>query len=215
VFHQIYQELLDMGHDIFVITISSKLSGFNASANLAKKDFPDANIEVLDSMTGAGAVALVMDRVIAAAKNGASPQELKEMAKAQCENTELVLMPETLEYLYRGGRIGGAAKFLGTALKTLPILEVQEGAFEGVERVRTHTKALKRLVELAAERVAGRSPVHVKVLNANAPELAQQVLDSFMAKVDVASSGITEVSPGVGVHLGPGTVGISFLAGFE
>ena len=214
-FKDIYQELLDMGHDIFAITISSKLSGFNASANQAKADFPDANIEVLDSLTGAGSVALVLDRVIAAAKGGASPQDLKAMAKAHCENTNLLIMPETLEYLYRGGRIGGAARFLGTALKTLPILEIQEGAFEGVERVRTHAKALDRLVEISAERVGGRKPVHVKVIHANAHEMAEKVLEKFKAAVDVASSGITDVSPGVGVHLGPGTVGISFLAGVE
>ena len=124
-------------------------------------------------------------------------------------------MVDTLEFLHRGGRIGGAQRFLGTALNFKPILEVKDGAFEGLERVRTRVKALNRLVELLIERVGDRRPIHLGVLHANAQELAEDLLEMVSQKVDLAQSIISELCPAVGVHLGPGAVGLTFMAGIE
>ena len=96
-----------------------------------------------------------------------------------------------------------------------PILEVVDGAFEGLERVRTMQKALNRLVELLVERVGERSPVRLAVLHANALEVAERLHEQACAAVKPMESVIAEVSPAVGVHLGPGTVGLAFLAGDE
>ena len=124
-------------------------------------------------------------------------------------------MVDTLEYLHRGGRIGGAQKFLGTALNFKPILEIIDGAFEGVERIRTRTKALNRLVELLIDRIGGRVPVHLAAMHANAYARAAQLIEMAGSQIELEQSAISEVSPAVGVHLGPGAVGFAFMAGVK
>jgi DegV family protein with EDD domain len=214
-FKEIYEPLLDQGHDILTITISSKLSGFYSSAVQAKQMFPSANIEVVDSLIGAVALIWPIKRVLEAAESGASLAECKSLTEKLVKNTGIMVVPETLEYLHRGGRIGGAAKFIGTALKSKPLLEIVDGAFEGRERIRTHTKALNRLVEATIERIDGRTPVYLGVMHANAPDFAADLLAKTEALIDVKGSVVTPVSPGVGVHLGPGTVGLAYMAGID
>ena len=124
-------------------------------------------------------------------------------------------MVDTLEYLHRGGRIGGAQRFLGDALRLKPILEVVDGVFVGLERVRTRQKALKRLVELVETRIAVRKPLRLAVLHANAPDLANQMLQEATTRLHPIDTIVADVSPAVGAHLGPGTVGFAFMAGIE
>ena len=122
---------------------------------------------------------------------------------------------ETLEFLHRGGRIGTAKRFIGTALNVKPILEFQDSLLEGLEQVRTTKKAMNRLVELLEDRIDGRKPVHVGVLHANVPEAAQQLLDMAKARIDVSQSTISPLSPALGVQAGPGTLGFCYMAGYE
>ena len=129
------------------------------------------------------------------------------------ENTGVMFTVETLEFLHRGGRIGGAQKFLGSALQLKPILEVVDGAFEGLEKIRTRKKALDRLADLVVERIGDRRPVEIAALHANAEDVAHQLIQKMHDRIEVAASYVTGVSPAVGVHLGPGTVGVAFLAG--
>jgi len=122
---------------------------------------------------------------------------------------------DTLEFLHRGGRIGRAQRFLGSALNLKPILEVADGEFIPLERVRTRRKAFDRLLELLEEYIGGRSPVHLAVLHANALDNAQELHEQAAARVNPVETLIAEVSPAVGAHLGPGTVGFAFMAGIE
>lgn len=214
-FKEAYEPLVAAGKDILVITISSKLSGMYSSAVQAKNMFPGANIEVVDTPTGALGIVWPLQKTLEAAESGASLAECKSVIEKCLKPIGLLLVPETLEYLHRGGRIGAASKFIGTALKFKPILEVRDGAFEGLERVRTHTKALKRMLEILVEQIDGRSPVYLCVAHANAPDVAAKLLADAEALIDTKASYITPVSPAIGVHLGPGTVAISFMAGIE
>ena len=120
---------------------------------------------------------------------------------------------DTMEFLYRGGRIGGGTRFLGTALNIKPILELTGGRVEGVERVRTRKKSLQRLVEMIVERTANRQPLRLATLHANAEEEAKQILDMASERLNVTESVFSEVSPVVGNHAGPGTVGLAYMAG--
>ena len=120
---------------------------------------------------------------------------------------------DTLEFLYRGGRIGGGSRFLGTALNIKPILEVVGGRVEAVERVRTRKKLLSRMVELVEERIAGRKPVRLGALYTNTRVEAKELLDEASQRIESAQSVISEVSPVIGTHAGPGTVGLAFMAG--
>lgn len=214
-FKNFYDKLLAEGKEIFTLTISSKLSGTYQSAMQAKQMLPDAPIEVVDSLTGALSVGLILQRVAKAVDAGKSLQECKELAESLRDNVGIFLTVDTLKYLHKGGRIGTASKFLGTALKFRPILEVADGAFVGLEKVRTTTKAVDRMIEYALERIDGRKPVHIAIVHADAKERAEALLEKVKGKTDVATSYIGPVSAGIGVHLGPGTVGICFLAGAD
>jgi DegV family protein with EDD domain len=122
----------------------------------------------------------------------------------------------TLEYLRRGGRIGGAQAFLGTALNLKPILELRNGRVEAIERVRTMGKTIDRLIDLFEERVGGRRPVHIGVLHAKAPEEARLLLERTRERFsssDISEAVLAEVSPVVGAHAGPGTLGLAFMIG--
>ena len=214
-FKEAYEPLVAAGKDILTITISSKLSGMYSSAVQAKNMFPDANIEVVDTLTGALGIVWPLQKTLEAAESGASLAECKSIIEKCVKPIGLLLVPETLEYLHKGGRIGAASKFIGTALKFKPILEVRDGVFEGLERVRTHKKALNRLIEILVEQIDGRTPVYLCVAHANAPDVASKLLADAEAVIESKGSYITPVSPAIGVHLGPGTVGISFMAGID
>jgi DegV family protein with EDD domain len=127
--------------------------------------------------------------------------------------TGVVFAVETLEFLHRGGRLGGGAKFLGTALNFKPILEIQEGAIESVERVRTRKKSLARLIRIVEERIGSRRPLHLATLHAKAEEDARWLLDVGCAHLNPQEKVYAEVSPAVGTHAGPGVVGLAYLAG--
>lgn len=211
----VFDKLLVEGYDILGIFLSSKFSGTYSSAEQAKAMLPNKNIEVIDSLTGSMGAGWPILSAARAAEKGANLAECKAIAKKALDHVGILLMLDTLEFLHRGGRIGGAQRFLGNALNLKPILEVVEGSFIGLERVRTRQKALKRLVELLVERIGGRVPVHLAVLHANAPELVDQLRDEADARVHPVETILADVSPAVGVHLGPGTVGFAFMAGIE
>lgn len=214
-FKEAYEPLVSAGKDILTITISSKLSGMYSSAVQAKNMFPNANIEVVDTLTAVLGIVWPLKKTLEAAESGASLAECKSIIEKCVKPIGLLLVPETLEYLHKGGRIGAASKFIGTALKFKPILEVRDGVFEGLERVRTHKKALNRMIEILVEQIDGRTPVYLCVAHANAPDVAAKLLADAEAVIESKGSYITSVSPAIGVHLGPGTVAISFMAGID
>jgi DegV family protein with EDD domain len=214
-FKEAYEPLVAAGKDILTITISSKLSGMYSSAVQAKEMFPDANIEVVDALTGAIGIVWPLQKTLEAVESGASLAECKNIIEKCLKPTGLLLVPETLDYLHKGGRIGAASKYIGAALKLKPILELRDGAFEGLERVRTHKKALKRMIEILIEQIDGRTPVYLSVAHANAPDLAAKVLADAETLIETKGSNVTDVSPAIGVHLGPGTVAIAFMAGID
>jgi len=214
-FKDAFEPLVAAGKDILTITISSKLSGMYSSAVQAKNMFPNANIEVVDTLTAVLGIVWPLKKTLEAAESGASLAECKSIIEKCVKPIGLLLVPETLEYLHKGGRIGAASKFIGTALKLKPILEVRDGVFEGVERVRTQKKALNRMIEILVEQIDGRTPVYLCVAHANAPDLADKLLADAEAVIESKGSYITSVSPAIGVHLGPGTVAISFMSGIE
>jgi DegV family protein with EDD domain len=212
-FQKMFGKLVDDGYDILAVLVSPKLSGTVESANQVKNNYPGAAIEVFNSESvamGLGWQALMAAR---AAKEGASLAECKEVVEKAKPMTGVVFAVDTLEFLHRGGRIGGGAKFLGTALNFKPILEIREGAVESVERVRTRKKSLARVIRLVEERIGGRTPLHLATLHAKAEEDARWLLDVGCAHLNPQEKVYAEVSPAVGTHAGPGVVGLAFLAG--
>lgn len=212
-FKEIFEELLEDDREILAILLSEKLSGTIDSAEQAIEFFPDAPIEIVDSETTAMAMGFIVLAVARAVEEGATLAECKALAKKAVPHTGVVFAVDTLEFLHRGGRIGGGSRFLGTALNIKPILEVKDGRVEAVERIRTRKKSLKRVVELIEGKVGNRQPVRLAALHANAREDARLILEQAIQRLSPVETIYSEVSPVVGTHAGPGTVGLCFLAG--
>jgi DegV family protein with EDD domain len=215
-FLNIYEDLIRKDYDILSIHISNRLSGTLDSAIQAKSQLPGARIELFDSMTTAIAMGFQVLCVARAAAQGASLDECVALAKKARSSTGVLFTAATLEFLHRGGRIGGGAKFLGTALNLKPILEVREGRIEAVERVRNINKALDRMLELFERRIDNRVPIRIATIHANDPENGAALLEKARSRFgvsDVSEAFITEVSPVIGTHTGPGTVGIAYMVG--
>lgn len=213
-FLEIYQRLLDQERQIMTILVSSKLSGTVNSALQAKSMLPpDAPIEIIDSNSTAMAMGFHLLTVARAIKQGAGMAECIALAQKATQTTGVFFAVDTLEFLHRGGRIGSATRFMGTLLNFKPILELRDGRVEAIERVRTRGKSLDRIVELAVDQIGKRTPVRLSSLHANAPEEAKYVLEQASAKLNPIEVVYSEVSPVVGVHAGPGVVGLVYMAG--
>lgn len=215
-FTEIYGRLLEQGYDILSIHIANKLSGTLDSASQARQNFPSSRIELVDSESTAMAMGYQVLTAARAAAQGATLKECLALAEKAANNIGVLFAVSTLEFLRRGGRIGGAAAFLGTALNLKPILELRSGRIEAVERVRTMGKALDRLLDLFEEHIGPRRPIHIASLHANAPAEAQTLLERARQRFeegDVCETVLAEISPVLGTHTGPGTVGLVFMAG--
>lgn len=213
--HKAYSNLLDQGYDVLGIFLSQKLSGTWQSAQLAREELKSGKekVDFVDSETTAMALGFIVLQVAKAAMDGASLADCKALAEKGREHVGVYLTVETLEFLHRGGRIGGAQRFLGTALNLKPILEVTGGRVEPVERVRTKGKALDRIVELVAGRCQGKSPVRMATLHADSESDARVMLDKITPIVNPVDSVFATISPAVGANTGPGTVGLAWMAG--
>jgi DegV family protein with EDD domain len=214
-FQEIFQNLVDQGYEVLALLVSSRLSGTVQSAMQARDLMSSARekVNVVDSQSVAMALGFQVLAVARALEDGASLKDAIALAEKSYQSTGVFFAVDTLEFLHRGGRIGGAQRFLGTMLNMKPILAIQDGRVEGIERIRTKNKAHDRVLELVVERVAGRTPVRVATLHANAAEDARALLTRAEQALNPVESIFTEVSPTVGTHTGPGTVGLAFMAG--
>ena len=209
----IFQGLVDQGFEVIAIHVSSKLSGTVQSATQAKEMMGKAGIKitVIDSLSTSMAMSFQVLAVARALEAGASLTDAIAIAEKARNHSGICLVPETLEFLHRGGRIGGAQRFVGTLLNMKPVLELKDGRVEPVDRVRTKGKAHDRMIELVAERVNGKPNIRVATLHANAAEDAKAVLAKAIQMFSPIENIFAEVSPTVGTHAGPGTVGLAFM----
>jgi DegV family protein with EDD domain len=214
-FQEIFQGLVDKGYEVVAILVSSKVSGTTQSAAQAKDMMGAAGqkVNIVDSLSVAMALGFQVLTVARAAEGGASLAECIKLAETSRAHTGVYFAVDTLEFLHRGGRIGGAQRFIGSALGLKPVLALQDGRVEGLDRVRTKSKAHDRVLELVIEQTKGKSPIRVATLHANAPEDARALLARAEQELKPVESVFTEVSPTVGTHAGPGTVGLAYIAG--
>lgn len=213
-FYEIFRDLHESGHDILAVLLSSKLSGTISSAEQAKAMLPEARIEIVDSYTVAMALGFVVLAAARAAAKGATLEACRALAEEVKGHVGLVLTVQTLEFLHRGGRIGGAARLVGTVLNIKPILEVRGGRVEPLENARTRKKALQRMADIVVERVQGHEVVRVAALHANAEADARWLLEHIDKQVALQEALISTVSPVIGTHVGPGTVGLAYSTDF-
>jgi len=208
-----FQGLVDQGFSVMGIFISSKLSGTQQSAIQAKQMMGSAGekVVIVDSKSTAMALGFQVLSTARMLEAGASLQEGIAYAEKAHEKTGVFFAVDTLEFLHRGGRIGGAQRFIGSALNLKPILAVKDGKVEGVDRIRTKTKAHDRILELISEQVKGKSNIRIACLHANAHEDGKKLLERAASEFSPVETIYTELSPVVGTHAGPGTVGLAYI----
>jgi DegV family protein with EDD domain len=212
---EVYSRAAATADAVVGIHLSAKLSNTYAVAREAVGLLPDKEIHVVDSETTSMAMTLIVRAAARAAKAGQNAKQVVAVARAAIPRTGLILTPETLKYLQRGGRIGAAQAFVGGMLDLKPLLEVREGAIHPLERVRSRQKAIGRMIDTIAGRLAGKSSIRLAAIHAAAQAEATQALETLKARLGgaVVESVVTDVAPTVAVHAGPGTIGIAYSEG--
>ncbi len=202
---------------ILCITLSAKFSGMFNSAKLAvetaREALPDVIIEVLDSRTAAAAEGFVVLAAARAAALGRSLIEVMETTKSVMQRVNLLATLDTLCYLAKGGRLPTAAAWASSLLKIKPILTIKDGEAHPVSNPRTTTGAMKRMLEIMGQKMIKGYPLHVAVMHADALDRAIELRDEISSQFDCAELFITEFTPVMGAHTGPGVVGIAFYSG--
>ena len=198
---------------IVSIHVSTDLSKTVESARQGALQVADREILVLDSRLVGPAMAFSVMAAARAGRDGASLEDIQGIVADHSERAHIIFVVQTLEYLKRGGRIGGAQAFLGSLLKVKPVLELNDGVVAPVTRVRTMRKAYAAV----ADRVSEQAPNGVSswaILHANAQaehdRLRRQVADGLNADGDRLPD--VPISPVIGTHTGPGAFGFAFLA---
>jgi len=210
-----FQELVDKGLDVLGVFISAKLSGTMQSAIQGREALGSAagKVTIVDSNSTAMAMGFQVLSAARAAEQGAGMADCKQLVEKGRDHVGVYFAVDTLEFLHRGGRIGGAQRFIGSALNLKPILALKDGRVEAEDRVRTKSKALDRLLELVEGQVRGQSNIRLATLHANAEQEARELLERASRELHAIESVLSSVSPVVGAHAGPGTVGLAFMAG--
>jgi len=210
-FLEAYQDMADRYDALMSIHISAGISGTVDSARTAAAEMGDYTIEIIDSRYTGIQLSMFVDKLVEARDKGKDMDELKSLADRIIEDSELFFLVDTLEYLKRGGRIGGAQALLGSMLRIKPILYI-DGTIDALEKVRGSHKALDRLVELVAEKLGGRK-AQVGLTYVQDQEKLQELLEKVKRSLNCDPDSIVynEVGPVIGAHVGPGTVGVGFF----
>ena len=208
-----FKEIVKDGDSIVGIFLSSKMSGTYSNANMIKdmilEDYPDAEIHILDSKTNCMQMGFAVIEAARTASEGKSINEVINAANHVINNSRFLFTPETLEYLKKGGRIGGAAALFGNVLQIKPILTVVNGETSVFKKVRTRKKAIEEIVKTVLEEIEAKGLGDIVVHHINCQEdglkLAKALENKLGKKVDIQSIG-----PVIGVHVGPGSIGIAY-----
>ncbi len=211
-YYPIFQKAKDAGESVVVVAPSAKVSGTVRSAEVAAQEFPGMDIRIVDTLTvscNLGTLVLLAD----------------DMAKAGCTSTEIVrsintLVPcgrlyfvvATLEYLAKGGRIGGAKALVGELLQVKPILQISNGQAEAYEQQRTRKRSLARLVEIVESQCPKSDEAHLSVIQVAAEDEARDLAATLKARMNLSEVPIYELPPAIVVHGGPGAMGVGFFA---
>ena len=210
-YYPVFQAARQRGESVVVVAPTGKASGTVRSAQTAAQDFTDVDIRVVDTQTvscNLGSLVLVADDM---AKAGKSADEIVNTLECMIPRGRIYFLVDTLEYLAKGGRIGGAKKLLAELLEIKPILQVREGQVEAFEQQRTKKRALARLVEVVIEQCKGGEDAHLCVLQVEAEKEAQALVEELKSRVPVSTIPIYELPPAIVVHAGPRAMGVGFF----
>lgn len=210
-----FQSLLDQGYDVLGLFVSSKISGTFQSAVQAREMLEGTanRIALVDSLWVTMALGWPVLTAARAAEAGEGLSECQKVAENACQNSGVLFVVETLEFMRRGGRIGGAQALLGTVLNIKPVLEMRDGRIEAVGKVRTKQKAIQDMLDVVAERLKSKTNIRLAVTHANSEADASTLLETARAQLDPIETLCGPLSPVIGTHVGPGTVALNYMSG--
>jgi len=208
-----FQQALDKHEPVLVIAPSEKVSGTVNSAMTARKDFPDADIRVIDTRTIAGNLGTLALLAHHLAIEGKSADEIESHIRDLIPRGRTYFLIDTLEYLQKGGRIGGARAILGELLQVKPILQIKDGQVAPFDQERTKKRALGKLVEIVTEQVkASKDPHLLCVMHVETLEDAKALAATLASNLNISDIPIYELPPAIVVHAGPKTLAVGFFA---
>ncbi len=210
-FAQEFRRLIPTGEPILCIHPSAEVSGTVRSATVAKEDFPDADIRVIDSRVIASPLATMVTLAAQWAEAGASADEIEARLRGMIPRCRIYFLVDTLEYLAKGGRIGGAAALLGGVLQIKPILTFRDGKVDQFDKERTHKRALARLKAVVMEQYPRDGEGYLSVMHAGVPEQGQALAEELGAALGLRDIPMLDVPPAIVTHGGPGVLGVGFF----
>ncbi len=207
----IYRRLAEKKDTAIVLCPSGKVSGTFRSATVAAQDFPGADIRVVDTQMVGGGLGKLVFKAVEWADQGVDADEIVERVQAMAARERIYFAVATLEYLHKGGRIGGAQALLGSLLQVKPILTLKDGQAEVAESQRTRKRALKRLKELIQAEYPRDGESHLCVMHAGNIDEAMQLTGELGSQFGLSEIPVYMVPPAIIVHVGPGVLAVSFF----
>lgn len=211
----VYESAMKDGYrQLLVLTIATELSGtYSVAATTAQQVGSDrCRIEVVDTRSLAGGISLIATACARLRDQGGSFEDAVALARRMAGTVHILVAADVLEYLKRSGRISGGAALFGTLLSVKPILEVADGKVHPIDRVRTREKAVARLRDLIARRVAEGARVHACAVHTNDPVRARQLGDWVQERFRCVEYFLAEAGPVVGARAGPGVIGLCWYS---
>lgn len=204
-FYEIFKESLKYYDEIIVILLSSKLSGTYNSASLAKDMLGDERITIIDSETSASNLRYLVEDAVKMSKLGKTSREITDYLNNKKKNMNVYLTTGTLEYLRRGGRLSSLQSKLGNLLNIKPIIGLENGKLQLLDKLRGKNKAISKIISFIPEDVEKISIC--QILNLDEALKFKSILEEKFSKAIIT---IDDLGPVVGAHLGPKTIGICF-----
>ena len=210
-FLDVYKALRERHERVYSVHLSGKLSGTVASAEVAASQID--GVRVVDSELATGGIALFIDRLVERLDRGMPEEEFEAYITKFVAEKTFFFLPTTLDYLFKGGRIGKASHLVGTLLNIRPVLIIDEGIIDVYKKVRGLTQALEAMRDGVAERTKPGSPVYLSLSHAlNLPVMNQlRGLLEAIEDRDLHFMPTSIVGPVIGTYVGPGAVALGFI----
>ena len=210
-FREIFNDYNSPGNSLLCIHPSTDLSGTVRSAETARLDFPDLDIRIIDTRLVASPLGSLVHRAASLAASGNSVDFIINLISDMSKRCKIYFLVSTLEYLARGGRIGGAAALVGNALQIKPILTLVDGRVEQHAKERTFSRALDHLKSLVLDEYPADVEGYLSIMHAGTPELAGELSAFFSANLNITPPVISYIPPAIITHAGPGSIAVGFF----
>jgi len=202
-FYEAFVDGLREHDEIIAIVLSSKISGTFTSAQMAKDMLEDKKVTIVDTLNAASTEKFLVEDAVEMAKKGMNAEEIAKVLNEKKKKLDVLITPDTLEYLSRGGRLSSVQSRIGNLLNVKPIIRLIDGELKLIEKVRGNKKALDRIVELVSP-----NPERIAVCHILNYKEAEKMRDMLMKKYPNAKVTIDDLGPVVGSHMGPKTLGL-------